>query len=228
MTLFKGRLEVTKGRLKGTENGKVEFMFNPTQYSISKANHWSREPYKGGNVPHWEFGGGDPRQLEIEIFFDSYLPRQGVQKDDVRKLTNRLFTFMMIDTSLKDENSQMGSPPLCVLIWGQDTRHQFNCYITSCTVTYTMFDTDSGMPIRATAKLTLKEVSDPEHLQPTNPTSRGEPGRRLYTVQEGDRLDLIAYREYGDAREWRHIAEANRLFNPLELRPGMVLAIPPR
>lgn len=90
-----------------------------------------------------------------------------------------------------------------------------------------MFDTESGMPVRATAKLTLKEVTDPEHLQPTNPTSRGEPGRRLYTVQEGDRLDLIAYREYGDAKEWRRIAEANRLFNPLALRPGMVLAIPP-
>jgi hypothetical protein len=227
MTLFRGRLEVTKGRLKGSEAGKVEFMFNPTQYSISKTNSWNREPYKGGNVPHWEFGGGEPRAMEIELFFDSYLPREGVATDDVRKLTNRLFTFMMIDTSLKDANSQMGSPPPCVLIWGQDTRHQFNCYILSCAVTYTMFDTESGMPIRATARLSLKEVTDPEHLQPTNPTSRGEPGRRLYTVQEGDRLDLIAYREYGDPGAWRHIAVTNRLFDPLDLRPGMVLAIPP-
>jgi nucleoid-associated protein YgaU len=47
-------------------------------------------------------------------------------------------------------------------------------------------------------------------------------------VSEGDRLDWIAYREYNDASEWRKIAEANRITNPLALQPGMVLVIPPR
>ena len=48
------------------------------------------------------------------------------------------------------------------------------------------------------------------------------------TVAEGDRLDWIAYQEYGEASEWRRIAEANHLADPLALRPGMTLAIPPR
>jgi nucleoid-associated protein YgaU len=50
----------------------------------------------------------------------------------------------------------------------------------------------------------------------------------VYEVSEGDRLDWIAYQEYNDAREWRRIAEANHITNPLALRPGMMLVIPPR
>jgi nucleoid-associated protein YgaU len=45
-------------------------------------------------------------------------------------------------------------------------------------------------------------------------------------VNEGDRLDWIAYREYNDAGEWRRIAEANHITNPLALQPGMTLVIP--
>jgi contractile injection system tube protein len=224
----RGKLVVQEGSLEGKSEGTVEFMFNPTEYSISKSNKWDLKANKSGNVPKWEFGGGDPRQLQLELFFDSYLPRDKVKPTDVRKATNQLFNFMMIDEKLKSKspNSKMGQPPKCRLYWGKDAKNHFDCYITSCNVKYTMFD-GSGVPIRATATLQLKEVRDAKELLPTNPTSVGEPGRRVYVVQEGDRLDWIAYQEYGDARQWRRVAEANRITNPLDLRPGMVLAIPP-
>ena len=90
-----------------------------------------------------------------------------------------------------------------------------------------MFNQD-GVPIRATATLTLKERVDPDDLGGTNPTSQGEPGRKVYVVNEGDRLDWIAYREYNDAGEWRRIADANHITNPLALQPGMTLVIPSR
>jgi len=223
---FRGYLEVNdpKSSLKGQ---KVDFMFNPTEYSISKTNRWDPKANKSGNVPKWEFGGGDPRQMSIELFFDSYLPRKGVSSNDVRTKTNMLFKFMMIDKALKGTKSKMGQPPACRLVWGQDSKFHFDCYILSCTVRYTMFN-QNGIPIRATATLSLKEVADPDDLGGTNPTSRGEPGRKLYVVNEGDRLDWIAYREYNDAREWRRIADANHISNPLALQPGMTLVIPPR
>ena len=63
----RGRLEVKEGSLTGH---KVEFMFNPGEYSISKANKWELKANKSGNVPNWEFGGGDPRQMQLELFFD--------------------------------------------------------------------------------------------------------------------------------------------------------------
>jgi len=217
----RGKLVVQEGAQK---DQAVEFMFNPTEYSISKANKWELKANKSGNVPKWEFGGGDPRSLQVELLFDTSLKPDST---DVRKKTNQLFNFMMIDAGLKSKspNSKMGQPPKCRLYWGQDTKNYFDCYITSCQIKYTMFN-ENGTPIRASATLQLKEVRDPKELLPTNPTSQGEAGRRVHIVQEGDRLDWIAFQEYGDANQWRRIAEANRITNPLDLKPGMVLSIP--
>lgn len=223
--LRRGKLEVQEGSLQGDDRC-VNFMFNPTEYSITKTNTWNLKAAKGGNVPKLEFGGGEPRVLSLELFFDSYLERKGVTHNDVRNLTNRLFNFMMVDKSLAGQQSGMGQPPKCRLVWGDDKKH-FNCYMTSCQVKYTMFD-EQGVPVRATATLSLKEDRDPAELLPTNPTSTGEPGRRLWVVCEGDRLDWIAYREYGDATQWRRIAEANHLADPLDVTPGMTLTIPPQ
>ena len=221
----------TRGKLTVVQDGaslkdqSVEFMFNPTEYSVSKSNKWEMKAAKSGNVPKWEFGGGDPRTLQVELFFDRSLKSDST---DVRTATNKLFNFMMIDSGLKSKspNSKMGEPPRCRLFWGKDTKNSFDCYITSCNVKYTMFNPD-GIPIRASATLQLKEVRDAKELLPTNPTSQGEPGRRVYVVQDGDRLDWIAYKEYGDAAQWRRLAEANRITDPLDLRSGMTLFVPP-
>jgi Contractile injection system tube protein len=228
--LSKGRLVVAKDAKTNDESKAIEFMFNPTEYSISKTNAWTTKANKGKNVPKYEFPGGEPRELKLDLFFDSYLVGPQSKRRDLWLDLNRLFNFMMIDKSAqsKGPHSGMSQPPKCRLEWGKQTKHlSFECYVTSCTVKYTMFD-ETGIPIRATANLTLKEAMDSESLLPTNPTSLGEPGRRRRVVAQGDRLDLIAFQEYGDAGEWRRLAEANHLHNPLALRPGMTLAVPPR
>lgn len=228
-----GQLVVTEGELVNTDGGTLTFMVNPTELTISKSNSWNHTYQKGRNVPKWEFKGGDPRQMQLELFFDSRLPTLDpdcTASSDLRPSLNKLFNFMMIDdgSQLKGAKSKMSHPPKCRMQWGEGTMHlSFDCYVTSCSIKYTMFD-ESGVPTRATASLTLLEATDSDALLLTNPTSRGDPGRRLWTVAEGDRLDWIAFREYGDASQWRRIAEANNLHNPLEVRPGMVLALPPR
>jgi nucleoid-associated protein YgaU len=45
-------------------------------------------------------------------------------------------------------------------------------------------------------------------------------------AQQGDTLWSIAAAEYGDARQWRPIAEANQITNPRELKPGQTLIVP--
>lgn len=49
-----------------------------------------------------------------------------------------------------------------------------------------------------------------------------------YTVQRGDNLSKIAKREYGSAREWKKIFEANRdvIKDPDLIYPGQELRIP--
>jgi nucleoid-associated protein YgaU len=52
--------------------------------------------------------------------------------------------------------------------------------------------------------------------------------RPAYTVQKGDSLSRIAKQQYGDARKWKAIFEANRdqITNPDLIHPGQVLKIP--
>ncbi len=49
-----------------------------------------------------------------------------------------------------------------------------------------------------------------------------------YTVVQGDTLDGIAYRQYGNAQLWWAIMDANPQYqSELEIKAGDVLCIPP-
>lgn len=49
----------------------------------------------------------------------------------------------------------------------------------------------------------------------------------FYTILEGDRLDTLAFKYYGDSSLWYILADVNEIFNPLEiLVPGDELIIP--
>jgi nucleoid-associated protein YgaU len=60
--------------------------------------------------------------------------------------------------------------------------------------------------------------------EPTNLTPAG----KTYTVVRGDSLSKIAQREYGDAKKWRKIFEANKdvIENPDLIEVGQDLIIP--
>ena len=53
---------------------------------------------------------------------------------------------------------------------------------------------------------------------------------RIYEVVSGDSLSKIALREYGDAKQWNRIFEANKdiLTDPNKIKPGQKLKIPPK
>ena len=58
--------------------------------------------------------------------------------------------------------------------------------------------------------------------------SGGGSGGRTYTVKSGDTLSKIAKEVYGDASQWKKIAEANKAAvpNPDLIHPGQELTIP--
>jgi nucleoid-associated protein YgaU len=89
---------------------------------------------------------------------------------------------------------------------------------------FTLFVAD-GTPVRATLSVVFKEFISPEVLVREHPTQSVD-HRKTRVVRAGDRLDLIAAREYGDAGLWRHIADANNLTDPGRLNVGQSLIIP--
>ncbi len=214
----RGRLETVEGR-KIT----VEFKFNPKELSFTKQNTWNTpRSRRGRDSAPLEFGGGQPKQLQMQLLFDTY---KGENSPDVRRVyTDKLLKMMEIEQSLQDNRTRTGRPPKCQLFWG--TLWSFKCVIESLNLKFTLF-TSEGQPVRALADLTLKQADDETELAGQNPSSAGKAGARAWVVQAGDRLDWIAHRTLGDAGLWRHIANENDLLDVRALAPGLVLIIPP-
>lgn len=212
---------LVKATIRNVDSGEtVRCMFNPTEYTFSKSVKWKPANDRGANVPKLEFTGGDPIALKMQLFFDTH-----ESGEDVRtKYTDALWKLAMVDSSRKDSRTQQSSPPMCEFQWG--SMWTFRAVVTSISQKFTLFKED-GTPTRATVDLSLQQAEDPDDFPFQNPTSGGAAGHRTHVVRQSDRLDLVAAQEYGEARHWRHIAEANSIDDPFTLHPGTVLSLPP-
>jgi len=213
-------MALTKATIENCDtHKKIECLFNPTEYTIAKSNSWTPQQVVGKNVPKMAFSGGGSRALTLELFFDVY-----EKGGDVRDYINELWALALIDETTENAQTHRARPPLCIFQWGGNW--SFKAVVESLSVRYTLFRQD-GIPVRATANITLKEAVDATEQPGTNPTSFAEPGHKRREVRPQDTLALIAFEEYGSSNLWRKIASANDIDDPLTLQPGQILAIPP-
>ena len=198
---------------------KIECLFNPTEYTITKTNDWSSDPKRGENVPRQDFNGGDSKKMTLNLFFDTSLDGY-----DVRKETDKLCKLMEVSNDLTDRNSGKGRPPLVICQWGKV--RLFKAYIQELTQRFTLFR-DDGTPVRAHVTAVFCQAEEEGKFWPQNPTTSGQYGHKRWVVKEGDTIDLIAFYEYNDSALWRYIADINGLADPGKLKPGQVLIIAP-
>jgi nucleoid-associated protein YgaU len=195
----------------------VPCMFNPHEYSVSKANTFHEEPRNNADTPQGEFFKSGSQTLQLKLVFDTF-----EQGSDVSLLTNQLWKFMMTKTQTSTRQNEKIEPPQVAFEWGV---FRFVSYITRMTQKFTLFKND-GTPVRASVDVTFTQYVDVNDYPAQNPSSGGGPIERIWKVIAGDRLDIIAASVYGDATRWRLIAARNKIDNPLALRPGMHLRIP--
>lgn len=191
--------------------------FNPESFSVSKLNSWTESKTTGKNAPEPSFAGGKGQSMDITLKFDS--SDTGTSVVDKYSV---LIKLAMVDSTALDTTTQLGEPPWVMVQWGSYIG--FAAVITGISSDYTLFKKD-GTPIRATVKLSLRQVTDDMSMAAQNPTSRSE-ARRTWIVEQGQRLDWIAYKEYGDSNRWRTIADANNISDPFQLHSGQILVIP--
>jgi nucleoid-associated protein YgaU len=184
-------------------------LFNPTQYTIEKSNSLAEAGIPGLEAPILQYVHGNTRTLNMDLFFDTY-----EERTDVRDHTSKVYDLLLVD-------AETHAPPICKIVWGC---FSFRGVLDHVSGRYTLFLPD-GTPVRATLSVSFKEYIEVEVLVRQNPTHSAD-HQKTRVVQAGDKLTDIAFREYGDARKWRPIADANRLDNPLQLKPGHVLIIP--
>jgi len=191
--------------------------FNPENFKIAKKNRWEPATSTGQDSAALAFNGGEPQNMTIALTFDSTDTGNPVfnQYSTLRKLSR-------VDANNTNRTTQLGAPSWVMVQWG--SYMGFVAVITSLDEEYTFFKPD-GTPLRAKVSVSLRQVAEESAVSPQNPTSRSEP-RRTWVVQEGQRIDWIAYTEYGDSSAWRLIAEENHIDDPFNLRAGQVLRLP--
>ncbi len=211
------RPNIQKAKIVNLNNQQaVTCHFNPDTFSLDRTINWNMPTTTGADYPQPTFSGGQASDLTLTLLFDT--TDKGT---DVRDAYTTLVSMSKVDTSKKDAKTGKSEPPKCRFEWGKFLT--FEAVITKLGEKFLMFKAD-GTPVRAEVTVTLKQVAEPTRGQ--NPTSRTEP-RKIWVVHEGQTLDWIAYQEYGDSAQWRHIAETNNLDDPLDLKPGQVLKLTP-
>jgi nucleoid-associated protein YgaU len=210
----------SKAKLTIEGSGPMDCLFNPKDYSVTKANGWDAKAKKGATAEQPQFTGGQPREMTLQLLFDTTLLAPPVS---VKDITDKLFAAMdatVGGASGGAAKKQEKRPRTITFTFGT---FSFIGVAKSLTVQYLLFKPD-GEPLRADVKLALVQWDVPVEGQ--NPTTRSTGALSSHLVRDGDSLPSIAYKAYGDATMWRAIAEDNGIDNPLRLTSGRTLRVP--
>jgi LysM repeat protein len=194
-------------------NQRIEVMFNPKEYTITKSTPWKHHDLMGHDAPTIEFTSGEPHRCTFELFFDCY---EKYPEEKIRDLTDKIEKLTLVDGDIH-------RPPTVLLTWGKGL--SFKCVLESFTIRFTLFHED-GTPLRAIMNTVWKEFYETTLQGKTEPRHSADRTKRR-VVKQGDTLSWIAGKEYDDPTKWRIIADANGIDDPSTIAPGTELIIPP-
>ncbi|MCX8131159.1 MAG: LysM peptidoglycan-binding domain-containing protein [Clostridia bacterium] len=203
-------MPLTKALILNLDDGvSIPVMFNPSEYQLQRTNNYAEIKVPGCDTTQIQFVQGDAQTLSVELFFDT-----SSQGFDVRSYTDQIVKLTKI-------NPDTGEPPTLLFWWGTLV---FSCIMTSVSHKYEYFDA-LGQALRARLSVTLKGY---DYLEQFGDQMKVSPLSNLkgLVFKSGDTLQSLAGKEYKDTGKWRKIAEANKINNPLTIRPGTRLNIP--
>ena len=217
--LDKATLVIEKG-------GVINVQFNPAQFTITERASYSLQERRKEDEPLINYNGTQLSTLNVQLIFNSaeFTSIQSIasavkklfgggEDNDITKTIDRISKLTRIDG---DQHRPSG----VTFVWGVLS---FAGFVESVGTTYTMFD-KSGKPLSATVNLTIRGFNGNagERYDPFQSPDRTK--RRIMT--EDASIWEMADKEYGDVREWRRIAEANDVMNPLDIPVGKALRVP--
>lgn len=205
-----------------TQGRTLDVQYNPSELTFTKAALVAEIPVPGLDVPLLQYVRGQAETVSLELFFDSTEDGTSASATPVTEKTDEFYALIKADP-------ETHAPPVLLFTWGGTafpgaTRSGLRCVVTSVRQHFTMF-APNGVPLRATLTVDLKEYQPLTlHLRDLGFMSADH--TKATVEREADTLSAVAYREYGDPRQWRRIATANGITDPLAARPGRVLRIP--
>jgi hypothetical protein len=200
-------------------NVRLSCLFNPETIGVTRSNEWNKVG-SAKSVPELSFEAMSSGEMDLMLFFDT--THNG---SAVTRYTSVLLDKMEIDTRLPgtDPKTKNGRPPWVQFHWGRFT--SFKAVITKANIKFLYFSSE-GVPLRASVDLDLRQFQADDAFLRQNPTSGTPHPHRTHRVQRGETLDRISAQYYGDSTQWRVLAAANGIEDPLAIRPGSLIGIP--
>ena len=211
------------------ESKHIDVQFNPATLRVTLSNTLKADNRagSGGSGAAAQYIDKSESTLAVELVFDTSVAarlgsdtranRETVAADsDVRALTKRIAeTFMKPQDA---GSNRPRAPGRCRFQWGS---FQFTGMLSSYSETLDFFAPE-GIPLRATLALTFKEDRYQFALDHTV-RAEGRPMPGFAAGGEGRDAASAAQSAGRDPRDWRAIAELNRLDNPRFTAPGALL-----
>ena len=211
---------------KTSDTTKLEFQFNPETIKISRAQATTKTSVPGTADKRADQNAVPETDSIItlsNVIFDTYedKPFGNVYEKYICKL-EKFVTY--------DQHKH--APPELVFTWGKFSssftgNQRLKVKLDNLDVEYTMFLNDAT-PVRAKVNMTLRLGLRPDEQQKTDGQVQSSPDHaKLVTVKRGETLSDIAAFEYDNPGEWRRIANANEIDDPMNVTPGTQLIVPP-
>jgi hypothetical protein len=208
--------EAQGGRLNFDEGAAIVALFNPDELSFNGSVGWQKQKAAQRDVPELQFTSSEPRTLTVKLLFDTY-DTPDLPKKDVRKeYTDKVLKLTLVD-------GDKHRPPVCKLRWGSAS-YFFQGVVERLDQRFTLFMED-GTPVRATVNCTFKEWRTNQEDQQRQARQSADIAK-VRVLRRGDTLSGIAAEEYLDPANWRPIAVANNIDDPLRLKTGASLTVP--
>jgi hypothetical protein len=204
----------------------VDIQFNPESLRLTYANE-----NRGGNQPGGsgrQFVGTSTSKLSLELLFDTTEVREtSDNQNDVRKKTEQVAYFIKPKTPQGGGDRSNRVPPGVSFEWGTFI---FRGVVDSMDETLDYFS-EQGVPMRATISLSIarQEIEflfgTPGQAGGAGPAAPGTPAPGAAPhepAQDGDSVQRMAGRK-GRSDDWKTIAAANGIDNPMRLEAGALL-----
>jgi hypothetical protein len=216
-TLAKARLvqikwDANQTKPEDVSGGKaVTVQFNPQTLRISYANQNAGGDQPGRKVT--QFVGSGTSKLAVELLFDT-----SESGEDVRKRVEEVAFFIQAK-----EPKKKRVPPGIRFEWGSFI---FRGIVDGLQETLDYFS-ESGVPLRATVALGIsRQDIEFEYGKPLAGEEGGPPGagpaQPLEPARANDSVQSLAGRA-GRSSDWKSIAAANGIEDPLRLSPGSLV-----
>ena len=201
------------------------------------------------------YTGGGRTELQLDLLFDVEIAGSSITTTDVRDLTAPLWNLAESASGQGSADNTYGTsyggPPIVRFVWGKSWN--IPGVVSDIAERLEQF-TAEGVPQRSWLRMRLLRVSEPESPPPERgiliPGEIVDAAQQVAAQDEeadleeirthevlggssegdatqGERLDEIAARYYGDPSLWRLIATFNNVSDPDHLTPGTILRIPP-